>query len=85
MIKSTAIAYAILSNHTSIGKPEYRFLKSLEPHVYTQFEESRHQILILHTQGYNQREICEQMEKNPEKYQAFVSRTLKDFRLRGVI
>ena len=85
MIKSTAIAYAILCKHNSIGKPEYKFLDSLEPHICTSFEESKHQILVLYTRGFNQREICEQMGKDPEKYQGFVSRTLAYYRLSGVI
>ena len=85
MIKSTAISYAILCRHSSIGKSEYRFLDLLQPHICSPFESQKLRILMLHTQGYSLKEICEEMGKVYEKYQPFVSRTLNYYRLSGVI
>lgn len=48
----------------------------LSPHV---------KIVELAIKGLSQVEICEEMGKNPEAYQSYVSRVLSDYRQRGVI
>lgn len=85
MIKSVAVAYAILSGHTRITEDEYRFLDMLGPHVRNPFEGVKLRILELAHQGRSIRDICSILNRDYEKYRPYVSKTIVEYRRRGVL
>jgi hypothetical protein len=85
MIKSVAIAYAILSGHRKMTKAEYRFLDMLEPYLRNPDEDVRLRILELAHQGRSIRDICQILDKDYETYRPFVSRTLSEYRQNGIL
>jgi len=85
MIKSVAVAYAILSGHTRITENEYRFLDMLGPHIRNPFESVRLRILELAHQGRSIRDICSILNRDYEKYRPYVSKTIAEYRRRGVL
>jgi len=85
MIKSIAIAYAILSNHTKIGSDEYRYLNMLEPYIKSPFESIKLTILELTYQGRSVHDICLMLNRDYKKYHPFVERTIKEYRMKGVL
>jgi hypothetical protein len=85
MIKSTAVAYAILSNHPRITEDEYRFLDMLEPHIRNPFESARLRILELAHEGRSIHDICNIMNQDQNTYRPFVSRTINEYRRKGVL
>lgn len=85
MIKSAAIAYAILSGHRKITRAEYRFLDMLEPYLRNPDEDMKLRILELAHQGRSIRDICQILNKDYETYRPFVSRTLGEYRRKGIL
>lgn len=85
MIKSIAVAYAILSGHRKITAAEYRFLDMLEPYLKNPLESVKLRILELAHQGNSIRDICEILHQEYDKYRPFVSRTINEYRKRGVL
>lgn len=85
MIKSVAVAYAILSGNRRITQAEYRFLDMLEPHLQNPEESVKLSILELAHQGRSIKEICLVLNKDYEKYRPFVSRTLAEYRQKGLL
>ncbi|MBS7631682.1 hypothetical protein KEJ47_08995 [Candidatus Bathyarchaeota archaeon] len=85
MIKSAAIAYAILLDHKSIGEDEYSFLNVIEHYVRSPFEPSKTQIIQLADQGRSIKDICLIMNQDYKTFRPYVSRVLKEARLRGVL
>jgi hypothetical protein len=85
MIKSIAVAYAILSGHRRISASEYRYLDMLEPYLRNPHESVKLQILELAHQNKSIREICEILDQEYEKYRPFVSRTIGEYCRRGVL
>jgi hypothetical protein len=85
MVKSITVAYAILSDHQSIGENEYRFLNVMESYVRSPFEPVRTQILELAHQGRSVRDICLMMNRNYDSFRPYICRVLKEARLRGVL
>jgi len=68
MIKSVAVAHAILSGHTRITEKEYGFLDMLENHIRSPFEIARLRILELAYQRRSIRDICNILNKDHEEY-----------------
>jgi len=85
MIKSIAVAYAILSGHTRITRSEYRYLNMLGDHIRSPFESVKLRILELAHQGRSIRDICNILNKDYEKYRPFVSRTISEYQRKGVL
>jgi hypothetical protein len=85
MIKSIAIAYAILSGNRRITKAEYRYLDMLEPHLQNPDESVKLTILQLAHQGRSIKDICLVLNKDYEKYRPFVSRTISEYRQKGLL
>jgi hypothetical protein len=85
MIKSIAIACAILSNHNKITEDECRFLDMLEHHIRNQFESVKLRIFELAHQGRSIRDICNIMKQNYDKYRPYASRTVNEYRRKGVL
>lgn len=85
MIKSVAIAYAILSRHRKITKAEYRFLNMLEPYLQNPEESVKLTILELAHQRRSVKDICQILNRDHEKYRPFVSRTITEYRRKGVL
>jgi hypothetical protein len=85
MIKSVAIAYAIISGHRRITQNEYRMLDMLEHHLRNPNEAVKLQILELAHQGRSTRDICNILNENYETYRPFVSRLIGDYVRRGVL
>ena len=85
IIKSVAVAYAILSGHRKITAAEYRFLDMLEPYLRNPLESVKLRILELAHQGKTIRDICEILHQDYDKYRPFVSRTINEYRKRGVL
>jgi hypothetical protein len=85
MIKSVAVAYAILSGNRKITKAEYRFLDMLEPHLQNPEEGVKLTILQLASQKRSIEDICLVLNKNYKKYRPFVSRTLSEYRRKGIL
>lgn len=73
MIKSTAVAHAILSEHRHITGDEYRFLNMLEGHISSPFEPVKLRILQLAHQGRSIRDICIILGQDPKTYRPYVS------------
>jgi len=85
MIKSVAVAYAILNKHKKITKDEYRFLDMLEPYLRNPDESVKLQILELARQGRSIEDICLIRNKSTKKYRSFVSRTISEYRHKGIL
>jgi hypothetical protein len=85
MIRSIAVAYAILSGHRKITKIEYRFLDMLEPYLRNPDRSVKLDILELAHQQRSIKDICLILDKKPETYRPFVSRTLSEFRGKGLL
>jgi hypothetical protein len=85
MIKSVAVAYAILSAHRKINKGEYRFLDMSEPYLRNPEEDMKLNILRLGHEGRSIRDICRILNKDYETYRPFVSRTLSEYRRNGIL
>lgn len=85
MIKSAAIAYAVLSGHRKMTEAEYRYLDMLESYLRNPDESVKLEILELGHQGRSVKDICQILNKNPEKYRPFVSRTLSEYRRKGIL
>jgi hypothetical protein len=85
MIKSVTVAYAILSGHRKITKAEYRFLDMLQPCLGNPDGNVKLNILELAHQQRSIKDICLILNKKPETYRPFVSRTLSEFRRRGLL
>ncbi len=85
MIKSVSVAYAILNNHRKITKDEYRLLDMLEPYLRNPDESVKLQNLELARQGRSINDICLMLDKNTKKYRSFVSRTLSEYRRKGIL
>jgi hypothetical protein len=84
-IKSIAVAYAILCGHNHIAESEYRFLNMLEDHIRNPFESVKLRILELAHQGRSVSDICNILNKDHESYRPFVSRTISEYRRKGVL
>lgn len=85
MIRSVAVAYAILSEHRKITRSEYRMLDMLEPHLRNPNESVKLRILDLAHQGRSIEDICSVMNEKYETYRPFVSRTISEYKRRGVL
>ena len=85
MIKSVVVAYAILSGHRKITAAEYRYLDILEPYLRNPLESVKLTILELAHEGRSIRDICQILNQDYDKYRPFVSRTIYDYRRRGVL
>jgi hypothetical protein len=85
MIKSVAVAYAILCGNRKITQAEYRFLDMLEPYLQNPEESVKLTILQLASQGRSIEDICLILNKEPKKYRPFVSRTISDYRRKGIL
>ena len=85
MIKSVAVAYAILSQHRKITAAQYRYLDMLEPYLRNPLETVKLTILALAHQGNSTQEICRILNKHYETYRPFVSKTINEYRRRGVL
>lgn len=85
MIKSVAVAYAILSSHKKITSDEYRFLNMLEPCVRNRFEGVRLRILELAREGRSKRDIWLILNRDYKTYRSYVSRVINEFRRKGVL
>jgi len=85
IIKSIAIAHAILSKHTKIMESEYAYLDKLEPYLRNPFESIKMKILELAHQGRSIRDICLILNQDYDKYRPFVSRTIREYRIQGVL
>lgn len=85
MIKSIAIAYAILSGHIEITSDEYRYFNSLEPYIHSPFEETKLKILEFAHKGKSIKEICEVLKHNYETFRPYVSKVINEYRRKGVL
>jgi hypothetical protein len=85
IIKSIAVAYAILSGHREITSEEYRYLDVLEPYICSPFENVKLTILELARQGRSIRDICLILDQNYDTYRPFVSRVINEYRRKGVL
>jgi hypothetical protein len=85
MVKSAAIAYAILSGRRKITHAEYRFLDMLEPYLRNPNESVKLKILELAHQGRSIHDICSMLDKEYESYRPFVSKVIREYRRRGVL
>jgi len=85
MMRSATVAYAILGGHSRITEGEFRFLDMLEDHIRNPFEGVRLRILELAHQGRSIRDICNILDKDYETYRPFVSRTILEYRRKGVL
>jgi hypothetical protein len=85
MIKSVAVAYTILGGRTKITEAEYRFIDMLEAHMRNPFESVKLRILELAHQGRSTRDICGILNQEYESYRPFVSRTINEYRRKGVL
>ncbi len=85
MIKSVAVAYAILSGHKEITNQEYRFLDILEPHIRSPIERVKLTILDLAYQGRSIRDICLILNRDYDRYRSYVSRVINEYRRKGVL
>jgi hypothetical protein len=85
MIKSVVVAYAILAGHRRITRYEYRYLDMLEPYLANPNESVKLRILELTHEGRSIRDICQILNQDYEKYRPFVSRTIHEYRRRGVL
>jgi hypothetical protein len=85
MIKSVVVAYAILSGNRRITEAEFRFLNMLEPYLQNSEESVKLTILRLASQARSIEDICLILNKNHKKYRPFVSRTLSEYRRRGIL
>jgi hypothetical protein len=57
----------------------------LEPYLRNPLESVKLKILELAHQGKSIREICEILSQEYEKYRPYVSRTISEYRRRGVL
>jgi hypothetical protein len=85
MIRSVAVAYAILSRNRMITEAEYRFLDMLEPYLQNPEESVKLTILQLASQGRSIEDVCLILNKEPKKYRPFVSRTVSEYRRKGIL
>jgi hypothetical protein len=85
MIKSVVIGYAILSGHRKMTRAEYRYLDMLEPYLRNGDEDVKLRILQLAHEGRSVRDICQILNKDYETYRPFVSRTLSEYRRKGIL
>ena len=85
MIKSVAVAYAILCGNQKITEAEYRFLNMLEPYLQNPEESVKLTILQLASQGRSIQDICLVLNKEPKKCRPFVSRTISDYRRKRIL
>ncbi len=85
MIKSVAVAYAILGGRRRITAAEYRYLDMLEPYMRNPLESVKLKILELAHQGRSTPEICEILNEDYETYRPFVSRTINEYRRSGAL
>ena len=85
MIKSVAVAYAILSGHRKVTVAEYKYLDMLEPYLRDPEGGVRTTILELTHQGRSKKDICQILNKDPETYRPFVSRVLSEYRKKGTL
>jgi len=85
MIKTLAVAHAILSSQTEITTQQYRFLDMLEPHLQNQWETVKLRILQLAHEGRSIKDICGIMNQDYETYRPYVSRVINEYRTIGVL
>ena len=85
MVKSVAIAYAILSANRRVTVAEYRFLDMLEPYLQNPEEGAKLGILQLAHQGKSIKDICLILNRDYDKYRPFVSKTISAYRQKGVL
>lgn len=85
MVKSVAVAYAILSGHRKMTKAEFRYLDLLTPYLRNPAEAVKLRISQLHREGKTVKEICEILNQTYSKYKAFVYRTIAEYREKGIL
>jgi hypothetical protein len=85
MIKSVAVSYAILSGHRRITSAEYRYLDMLELYIRNPLESVKLRILELAHEGRSIHDICQILGQDYDKYRPFVSRTINEYRRKGVL
>jgi len=85
MIKSMAVAYAILDGQDRITEEAHRFLSMLESHIRNPFESVRLRILELAHQGLSIREICSILNKDYNNYRLYVSKIIREYRRKGIL
>jgi hypothetical protein len=85
MIKSIAVAYAILSGHRRITCSEFRILDMLESYLRNPNESVRLKILELAHQSRSVSDICSILNEDYDSYHPFVSRVIGEYCRRGVL
>lgn len=84
MIKSAAVAHAILSSQREITNDQYRFLDMLEPHLQNQWETVKLRILQLAHEGRSIKDICNLLNQGYDSYRPYVSKAINEYRRMGV-
>jgi hypothetical protein len=85
MIKCVVVAHAILSGNRRITESEYGYLDALEPYIKNPEESVKLTILQLAHQGKSIEDICLILNRDYKKYRPFVSRTLSEYRRKGIL
>ncbi len=84
-LKSLVAAHACLNGREEVCRDDIEFLYSLKSYFNNPFAPNEHKIIQFKKEGRSQKDICLLLNKDPDKYQPYVSLVIRKAKLRGLI